>query len=206
MTSIPVRLLAALAALCLLVACGNGAGPSGETSQDGGRIPATAVITGEPAGYNSADVAFASTMVPHHQQAIEMASLAQQRSTNPELVTLANRIVATQQPEVNILNVFLVQWNENPDNRAGPGAEDTPEPAHGMVDPATIAKLESLRGPDFDKLWLESMICQHHGAVAIAKSEISDGKNVDAITVAETIVSGQDAEIRQMTRMLEGMS
>jgi uncharacterized protein (DUF305 family) len=50
------------------------------------------------------------------------------------------------------------------------------------------------------------MIGQHHGAVAIAKSEISDGKNVDAITVAETIVSGPDAEIRQMTRMLEGMS
>jgi uncharacterized protein (DUF305 family) len=49
------------------------------------------------------------------------------------------------------------------------------------------------------------MIGQHQGAVAMAKAEISDGKNVDAIAVAETIVTGQDAEIGQMTRMLEGM-
>jgi uncharacterized protein (DUF305 family) len=207
MTSIPVRLLAALAALCLLVACGGGTDSSGGT-QGGDAIPDTPVIAGEPAGYNSADVAFASTMVPHHQRTIEMASMALQRSTNPELVTLANRIVAAQQPEVNVLNVFLVQWNENPENRAGSGEgeQGTPEPsAEGMVDDATIAKLESLHGPEFDKLWLQSMIGQHQGAVAMAKAEIADGKNVDAIAVAETIVSGQDAEIGQMTRMLEGM-
>ena len=103
--------------------------------------------------------------------------------------------------------MFLVQWNENPENRAGPGADDDSlDPAMaGMVDDATIAKLESLRGPEFDKLWLQSMINHHRAAVAMAKSEISDGKNVDAIAVAETMVSGQDAEIGQMTRMLEGM-
>lgn len=204
MTSTSVRLLAALAALCLLVACGGGGGDA----QTGGRAAEAPVITGEPAGYNSADVTFASTMVPHHQQAIEMSNMALQRSTNPELIALANQTVATQQPEVNILNVFLVQWNENPDIRTDPGNvdEDTLEPSvPGMVDDATIAKLESLRGPEFDKLWLQSMIGQHQGAIAMAKSEIADGKNVDAIAIAETIVAGQEAQIGQMTRMLEGM-
>ncbi|PRC45059.1 DUF305 domain-containing protein [Mycobacterium sp. ITM-2017-0098] len=207
MTSITIRLLAALAALCLLVACGGGGVSPGE-GQNGSGVSGAPVISGEPAGFNSADVTFATTMVPHHQQAIEMANLAVQRSTDPELIALANQIVATQQPEVNILNVFLVQWNENPENRTGPGDvdEDTLEPAvPGMVDDATIARLESLRGPEFDKLWLQSMIGQHQGAVAMAKSEIADGQNVDAIAVAETIVAGQDAGIGQMTRMLEGM-
>jgi uncharacterized protein (DUF305 family) len=207
MTLTSLRLLAALAALCLLVACGGG-----DSTGDGptsGEATDTPVITGEPAGYNSADVTFATTMVPHHQQAIEMSTMAVERSIDPELIALANQIIATQQPEVNILNVFLVQWNENPENRTGGGdvAEDTPEPSvPGMVDDATIAKLESLRGPEFDRLWLQSMISHHQGAVAMAKSEIADGKNVDAIAVAETIVAGQDAQIGQMTRMLEGMS
>ena len=54
---------------------------------------------------------------PHHQQAIELSTHGPERSTNPELIALADRIAATQQPEINILNVFLVQWNENPENR-----------------------------------------------------------------------------------------
>lgn len=201
-----IRLLAALAALCLLVACGGG--DSAGEGQTSGVPTDSPVIAGEPAGYNSADVTFATAMVPHHQQAIEMSTMAVQRSTDPELIALANQIVATQQPEVNILNVFLVQWNENPENRSSAGGvdEDTLEPSvPGMVDDATIATLESLRGPEFDKLWLQSMISHSQGAVAMAKSEIADGKNVDAIAVAETIVAGQDAQIGQMTRMLEGM-
>lgn len=207
MTSIAFRTLAALAALCVLVACGGGSDSAGD-EQAGGMPTGAPVITGEPAGYNSADVTFATTMVPHHQQAIEMSTLAVQRSTDSELIALANQIVAIQQPEVNILNVFLVQWNENPENRTNSGdvGEDTLEPSiPGMIDDATITELGSLRGPEFDKLWLQSMIGHHQGAVAMAKSEVADGKNVDAIAVAQTIVAGQDAQIGQMTRMLEGM-
>ncbi|VEG51084.1 putative lipoprotein [Mycolicibacterium aurum] len=206
MTSISIRLLAALAALCVLVGCGSGDSPGDD--QTAAEASGTPVITGEPAGYNAADVTFASAMVPHHQQAIEMSTMALQRSVNPELITLANQIVATQQPEVNILNVLLVQWNENPDIQADPGGADggASAPSNpGKVDDATIAELESLRGPEFDTLWLQSMIGHHQGTVAMAKSEVSDGKNVDAIAIAKTIEAEQEAQIGQMTRMLEGM-
>ena len=50
------------------------------------------MITGEPAGFNAADVAFATNMIPHHQQAVELAALVPDRSTNPELVPLASQI------------------------------------------------------------------------------------------------------------------
>lgn len=206
MTSILARLIAVLAALCLLVACGGQDDSSGDGQSDG-KIPDTPVITGEPASYNGSDITFANTTVKQHQQAIELSKLVPQRSTNAELVALADRIVATHQPEINILNVFLVQWNENPEVQTGPEAgEDTLEPSiQGMVDDATVAKLESLSGPEFDKLWLASMISQLGGGVAIARSEIADGANADAISVAETMVAEQEADIGQMKKLLEAL-
>lgn len=206
MTPIVVRLIATLSALFLLAGCGG----DGETSGDatpGSQIPETPVITGAPAGYNAADRTFAETMVPHHKQAIDLSTMASERSADPELLTLAGEIVATQQPEVNILNVFLVQWNENPDAQTDPGSGDDPgEPSiPGMVDEATVAKLESLRGPEFDKLWLQSMIGQLQGGVAIADDEVANGANVDAVAVARTMTAGLQARIAQIKKMLEGM-
>ena len=74
----------------------------------------------------------------------------------------------------------------------------------GMVDEATMTKLESLNGPEFDTLWLESMIGHHQGAIEMAKAEIANGENVDAKRMAQTIIDTQQAEIGQMKQMLGG--
>jgi uncharacterized protein (DUF305 family) len=160
------------------------------------------VITGQPAGYNADDVAFATNMVPHHQQAIELSALVGDRSTNPQLTALAQQIAAAQQPEINVMKVFLVQWNENPDTNSGHAGHGNA--MQGMVDEATMSKLKSLNGAEFDKLWLESMISHHQGAIEMAKAEIANGDNADAKTLARNIVTTQEAEIGQMKQMLGG--
>ena len=71
----------------------------------------------QPAGFNADDVAFATNMIPHHQQAVEMSAMVPDRSTNPEVVQLAQQISAAQGPEIETLKVFLVQWKENPDEQ-----------------------------------------------------------------------------------------
>ncbi|MBX7434282.1 DUF305 domain-containing protein [Mycobacterium sp. Y57] len=192
---------AALAAAVALAGCGGGTESAEHTGTSGVETP---VITGEPAGYNADDVAFATNMVPHHKQAIEMSALVPERSTDPGVIALADQITATQQPEINILNVFLVQWNENPDAATGGDHSGHGSAMHGMVDDATMAKLESLNGPDFDTLWLNSMVAHHRGAIEMAKAEIAHGENVDAISMAQTMVATQEAEIEQMKQMLKG--
>ena len=67
-----------------------------------------------------------------------------------------------------------------------------------------MAKLASLNGAEFDTLWLQSMIGHHQGAIEMAKAEIANGENVDAIGLAKTIVDTQQAEIDQMKQMLGG--
>jgi len=207
MSSLAARVAAASAAVLAAVVLAACSGPADSAGgQAAGPFPETPVITGEPAGYNADDVSFATNMIPHHEQAIELSKLVADRSTNPELTALAGQIASVQQPEINIMNVFLVQWNENPeagiypgDGHAGHG-----QTMQGMVDDATMARLESLKGVEFDRLWLESMISHHQGAIEMAKAEIANGKNVDAIAMATTMVKTQEAEIGQMKQMLEG--
>jgi uncharacterized protein (DUF305 family) len=189
--------LAALAAALFLSSCSN-------SSDDHVDHPGTdqPVITEQPAGYNADDVAFATNMIPHHQQAVDLSAMVPDRSTDAELVALANQISAAQQPEINVMKVFLVQWNENPDTNSGHAGHGNT--MQGMVDPATMTKLESLNGPEFDKLWLQSMISHHQGAIEMAKAEIANGDNVDAKNLAKNVVTTQEAEIGQMKQMLGG--
>ena len=204
MTSITARVaavLAAVAAALFLSSCSSPAGSSsdGHTGDEHSDEP---VITGQPVGYNADDVAFATNMIPHHQQAVDLSAMVPDRSTNAQLVALAKQISAAQEPEINVMKVFLVQWNENPDTNSGhSGHASTME---GMVDSATMTKLTSLNGAEFDRLWLESMISHHQGAIEMAKAEIANGGNVDAKALAKSIVTTQEAEIGQMQQMLGG--
>jgi uncharacterized protein (DUF305 family) len=199
MVTAMVAMMVALAAALLLSSCTDNAASDGHTDHEHSDQP---VITGQPAGYNADDVAFANNMIPHHQQAVELSAMVPDRSTNADLIALAKQISAAQQPEIEIMKVFLVQWNENPDTNSGhAGHAGTMQ---GMVDAPTMTKLGSLNGAEFDKLWLESMISHHEGAIEMAKAEIANGDNVDAKTLAEKIVATQGADIGQMKQMLGG--
>lgn len=205
MSPTPRRLAAALAALAaalVLSSCG-GAGSGGHTAQQSSDQP---VITGQPAGHNADDVAFVTNMIPHHQQALDLSAIVPDRSTDPQVIALAKQISAAQRPEINVMKVLLVQWTDGAENPM------SPDPGHGghsgamsgMVDDATMTKLKSSNGTDFDKLWLASMIGHHRGAIEMAKAEIANGDNVDAKALAKNIVATQDAEIGQMTQLLGG--
>jgi uncharacterized protein (DUF305 family) len=204
MTSRTARIAAvvgAMAAALFLSSCSSQAGNSTDSHTD--HATDTSVTTEHPAGFNADDLAFATNMIPHHEQAVELSAMVPDHSTDAEVIALANQISAEQQPEINALRVFLVQWNENPqDNTAG--GHETHGAMEGMVDQATMTKLQSLKGAEFDTLWLQSMIGHHEGAVAMAKAEVAKGQNVDTKHMAQTMIDAQQAEIDQMKQMLGG--
>lgn len=152
-----------------------------------------------PAAFNDADVAFVNGMIPHHQQAIDMSALVPTRSTNDAVIKLAAEISAAQTPEIQVMKVLLVQWSAGKDDEHQDHGDKAMD---GMMDPATMTKLESLRGAEFDKLWLQSMIGHHEGAITMAQTEVASGANDDAKRLAQQIIAGQQAEITQMKQML----
>ncbi|MBJ7399725.1 DUF305 domain-containing protein [Mycolicibacterium sp.] len=200
MTSSPTRVLAAIATLAaaiVLSSCGTAA-----TQNQG--LSASATSAEQVAAHNADDVMFAQMMIPHHQQAIEVAAMVPDRSSNPDVIALAATIVGEQQPEIDTMKALLLQWNVDPN-------EMSHESGHagmamtGMVNDATMVRLDSLKGASFDMLWLQSMISHHEGAIAMAKSEIADGKSADMTTVAADIVAAQQTEIDQIKQMLIGL-
>jgi uncharacterized protein (DUF305 family) len=200
-----LAVLAALATVLFVSACTSPATDGHAGDQHGTSSTAeTSTVDAKPADFNDADVAFATDMIPHHQQAVEMSAMVPERSTNPELVKLAAAISAAQGPEIETLKVLLVQWSggEGPAGHDGHDAGGMQMP--GMTDDATMAKLESLKGAEFDTLWLQAMIGHHEGAIVMAKTELADGANADAKRLAQAIVTGQEAEITQMKQMLGG--
>ncbi len=139
-------------------------------------------------------------MTPHHQQALDLSAAVPVRSTDPALIKLASGIATAQAPEIQKMKNFVLQWSEEPDSPSGGKADMA---MHGMVDQATMTRLASLQGVEFDKLWLQSMIGHHRGAVEMAQAEVNNGVNTDAVAMAHSIVTTQQAEIDQMTKMLE---
>lgn len=188
--------LAAPAAALVLLSCGS------STTSDGHTITTDKpVLAGEPAGYNLGDVAFANNMITHAQQGIDMSALVPNRSADHAVVSISARIASTLRSNIAPLKVLLVQWNENPDTKTDNGRHGGGA-AKGMADPATITRLDSLVGSEFDALWLRSMISREEGAIEMADEEIATGKNVDAIGLAKQIIPAQQTEISQMKQML----
>jgi uncharacterized protein (DUF305 family) len=151
------------------------------------------------AEHNAADVTFAKNMIPHHQQAIDMAAMVPSRTANRELIVVANHIAPDQQSQIYTLQELLEQWGEPP---VPEHMEHNGMAMDGMVDAATMAKLATLNGAPFDELWLRSMIRHHEGAIAMAKPEVTQGKNPTAVDMAKIIVDWQQLEIGRMNAML----
>jgi uncharacterized protein (DUF305 family) len=182
--AISARAAALLAALVLSACATPSAAPRTGQTPDG--QPATV--------HNAADVAFAQHMIPHHQQALDMADMVPTHTTNPTLRTVAIHIKADQQAEIVTLNGFLARWNEPVHNHHDHGSMSM----QGMVDTETMTTLPSLTGSDFDTLWITSMIGHHQGAIEMAQDEIAHGENPDAIKAAQIIVVSQEREIAFM--------
>lgn len=152
----------------------------------------------EPVGHNDADIAFAQGMIPHHEQAVEMADLVEGRTTTPAVLDLAKRIKAAQEPEIALMTGWLTEWAaELPsDDHAGHG--DMP----GMMTSAEMDRLETAKGTEFDHTFAEMMIRHHEGAITMAERELADGANPDAKALASRIIADQRAEIGELTALL----
>ena len=184
----------------LLAACGDNGADSGDATGGGSDSPSAA------AEFNDADVTFAQGMIPHHEQAIEMAQLAAERAEREEVKQLAADIEAAQGPEIERLTTWLEAWGEDdPSGEMDHGdmnGGDSSSDMGGMMTSEDMAMLEEASGVKFDEMFLEMMIEHHRGAVTMAETEVAEGENADAIAMAEDIIATQNAEIEQMQQLL----
>jgi len=152
--------------------------------------------SGNSAEFSGADLMFADMMIPHHQQAVEMSTLAETRSTNPEILALSQQIKAAQQPEIDLMQSWL-DSAEQP----GEGMDHSGHAMGGMLTPEQMDALSNASGVQFDRLYLEGMIVHHEGAIQMTRM-IENSQNPAVQKLAEDIVRAQTEEIEQMKKLL----
>mgnify|MGYP000250479449 CR=1 FL=1 len=172
-----------------------------------------------PPGDTSLEAGFARDMIVHHDQAVAMALLARDRTTDPAVQALATDILLTQQNQIGQMLGWLSVWGlpatgtEPPMAWMGaPPASTMPEMASGsmtgtmpgMATAEEIAELASLTGEAADRLFLRLMIRHHQGAIPMAEMAMARSANPQVRTLATAIVAGQEAEITAMEAMLAG--
>jgi uncharacterized protein (DUF305 family) len=160
-------------------------------------------ISGEPAGHNDHDISFGNSMIAYDQQGTDMSVLVPDRSVDPTVVAFAAKGEAALRADIATLKALIVQWDQDQGSVPGGGQGMA---GKGMVDPATFAKLGSLRGRDFNSLWLQSMISLNKGAIEVSRAELASGENVDFIVLARRILDARQGEISQLNQMLNDTS
>jgi uncharacterized protein (DUF305 family) len=65
------------------------------------------------ASSGDADIDFVSLMLPHHQGAMDMARIELQYGKDPQMRRLAQEIVADQQSEIELMNLWLQNHTQN---------------------------------------------------------------------------------------------
>lgn len=153
------------------------------------------------------DAHFIEQMIPHHEDAITMAKLAQTKAQKPEIKQLAENIIDSQGKEINQMKDWYKNWYGK---EVPAGNQEMSE--HGMMggssdmhmgimgDESDMEKLE--QATDFDKAFVQEMIPHHQMAVMMANMLKNGTERPEMKKLADEIITAQTSEIDQMRQWL----
>jgi uncharacterized protein (DUF305 family) len=151
---------------------GDGAGHAGHTTQ------------------TASDQSFLEHMIPHHQEAVDTAKQVLARgATTPEIKTLAENIVASQEKEVTDMKRWYKTWYKKEYVAQG----YTP----------MMRDLSTLSGKDLDRAFLEDMIEHHLAALTKTQEAAAFLQQAETKELSKVIAETQSNEVVTMRTILK---
>ncbi|WP_263118213.1 DUF305 domain-containing protein [Cellulomonas fimi] len=164
----------------------------------------------------SVDAGFARDMQAHHAQAVQLAVLIRDRSTDEEVRTVALDILLTQQNQIGQMAGWLSTWGLPAASSTAPMAWMTDgSHAHtasaatgsyadmpGWVSGADLARLTAADGTEADRLFLQLMIPHHEGGVQMAQYAVDHARMPQVVALANGVVTFQEKELTVLHDML----
>jgi len=149
----------------------------------------------------SFDLRFIDGMIPHHEGAVLMAQEALEKSSRPEIRSLAEAIIRVQEQEIDQLQAWRKAWY--------PNASDQPVMWHDsmnhmmtmtqdMRDAMRMAGDLGAADDQFDRRFIDAMIPHHEGALVMAQAALEKSDRPEIRSMAAEIFSSQKQEIEQM--------
>lgn len=168
--------------------------PSAPPGAESGRAPASVGSDAEEA--TAADLAFVEAMIVHHEQAVELAELAADRATDPEIIALAERMSLTQAAEAGAMRSWLERYQET--GRAPSEAHEHVAAMDGEISRSTLDRAAEVHGAAFDRLFVAAMVPHHLGAVHMAEDRLAEPGDPAVSRWARAIANAQSLEIDRL--------
>lgn len=186
-----------IAGLFLFAACGGESHNMSDMSTDS----TGAGATGSESSFNDADVMFAQMMIPHHEQALELADMALDPTlmASEQVKALASQIKAAQDPEIDLMTQWLTEW----DQPLMDMSEDHSMTMDGMLSVDELGALGQMSGEEFDQAWASAMIAHHQGAIEMADTVKEEGESALVQELADAIIQAQKLEINTLELLLK---
>jgi uncharacterized protein (DUF305 family) len=146
-------------------------------------------------GQDEYDRTYMSTMSAHHAQGMQLAQLAAERASDPQLAAIARLMVATQASEIGIFRKWHRSWF-GADMPAPTPEQHAAMP--GMIPPEQMSELEALSGTDFDTRFRDIMQSHHSGAIAMADDALQKAGDPRLRIMSHGIRHQQQGEINLM--------
>lgn len=185
-------LVALLAATLLLM-------PQGEQASAAGEPGHTHPAPAPSATRTLSERAFLDLMVPHHEMAIEMAELANQKSDDVYVEDVASDVLSQQPWEIRLMLKWRQQWF-----RVAPNVRRTLTAAqlrrYGMNH--DMAALET--ATPFRTAFFRAMIPHHQGGIVMAREVLRTKPRPELARLARSIIVSQEADVSRMKKFLRG--
>ncbi|MFD4510288.1 DUF305 domain-containing protein [Streptomyces sp. NPDC058457] len=162
---------------------------------------------------DSADAGFARDMAVHHQQAVEMAYLVRDRTTDAEVRGLAYDIAQTQANQRGMLLGRLDLWNlpvTSPDGymtwmQGGHMGHQIKDGSlmPGMATDTELGQLGKLDGEQAEIRYLQLMYTHHMGGIDMARACAQQCTVPQEKRLAQGMVDAQQSEMKVMTDLLK---
>ncbi len=159
-------------------------------------------------GDDSVDAGFARDMAVHHEQAVEMALIAYDRTANEAIKYLATDIVQSQSTQRGMMLGWLAVWDlptTGPEPAMAWMGHPTTGPMPGMASREEIDRLQQLSPQEADVAFLQLMIRHHQGGVSMAGAAVERAEGAEVRQLARAIAQAQASEVEQMQMLLDDL-
>ena len=154
-------------------------------------------------------------MIPHHQVAVDISLMLQQKTTNPIMHEILRKLIWTQNYEINLMKHML---NRIPKNNRQQSNKNYHSTVFDFTYPNKFNFTDTYCDPHFfdptehmkhmshmilnDKTYIEHMIPHHQVAVDMSKKLLRHTNNTFMINLAYRIIRSQQEEIVLLHHLL----
>jgi len=172
---------------------------------------------------DSVAVGFCQDMSVHHRQAVRMAGIARDRSTDPAVKHIAFDIETNQIEQIGRMQGWLNLWGRDSQPIGGhmawmaggasahghagsvapsPGSSGALAVMPGMATDAELTQLQQATGRDLDILFLQLMLRHHQGGLTMIRYAAAHAEIGVVRNLAAQMAVAQNNELDLLTSML----